>query len=357
LAADRFAAVAREHWPGRMAQMRQALELHMRQQSWSDAERMVESARRMYPGTSFPPFLAGIVQLARGDADEAEEHLFEALRAAPRSPVVVTALAKAWSRKKGAAFAAKRLMELAEKDADFAYPRYLAARAYLDAREPVEAEGALERGFVLQPGSAIPYQHLADHLIKVDRAAEALSALQKGIERFPQDLDLQLMFAQTSAELGRAKDAIRVYEDVLARRPDLDVVEYKLASLLASQDDDRESKRRLLPLVAHLKSDEPSDPLLLDALGWAQSRAGDPRRARALLTAAVAAAPDEPSPHYHLAAIYVRENRIDLARSELKAAVDSKRPFVERLDAMRLLRETSSAPPADGSANTNSPSR
>ena len=95
-------------------------------------------------------------------------------------------------------------------------------------------------------------------------------------------------------------------------------------------------------MVRELENDKPSDPLLLDALGWVLYRAQDTRRARELLEAAVKGAPDEPSLHFHLAALYAQEKMKDRAREELKAALDSRRPFAERLDAMRLLRENSS---------------
>jgi len=352
---DKLGALAREHWPGRLAQMRQALEVHMRQQSWTAAQRIVESARRTYPDTTFAAFLAGILELARGDADEAEKYLSEALKSAPRSPVVATALAKTWSRKKGAAFAGERLMRLAERDPGFAFARAMAARAYMDARDPIQAEAALRRGLVLQPDSPLPYQHLADHYLDVDRATDALSILQQGLDRFPQALDLQMTLAQISADLGKANEAIRIYDDVLSRRPDLDVVEYKLATLVASQVEDGASSQRLLQVAQRLQSDLPSDPLLLDGLGWVRYRAGDAIRARALLQAAVNGAPDEPGPHFHLAAIYARERKADLARSELKAALDSKRPFPERLEAMRLLRGSSSAASPNGTASATSP--
>src|SRR5207245_6666514 len=174
---NRFASVAREHWPGRLAQIRQALEIEMRQQNWAAAQRIVDSARRGYPHTAFVPFLAGIVELAQGHAGEAERYLSESLKSAPRSPVIATALAKAWSRKNGAAFAGERLMGLAERDGGFAFARYLAAHAFVDARDPAAAEAALRRGLVLQPDSSVPWQHLADYYLEVDRSAEAMSVL------------------------------------------------------------------------------------------------------------------------------------------------------------------------------------
>jgi predicted Zn-dependent protease len=334
-----IAALPRERWPGRLSQMRQALEVQLRQQNWTEAQRIVESARRTYPDTPFGPWLAGILELARGDAEEAEKYLYEAMAAAPRSPIVIVGLAKTWSRKKGAAFAGEQLMRLAERDPQFAFARYMAARAYVDARDPAQAEAALRRGLELQPESPVPYQHLADYYVALDRTAEALSICQQGIDRFPEDLDLQMMLAQISARLGKTIDAIRIYETIRSTRPDLDLVDYNLARLLVSQDKDEASWQRSLEIVHSLRGDMPSDPLLLDTLGWVHFRAQDTRRARALLQAAVKGAPDEPSLRFHLAAVYAREEKMDLARRELKAALDSNRPFAERLDALRLLRE------------------
>jgi len=51
-AGEGFGAAAREHWPGRMAQIRQALEVDLRQQDWTDSQRIVESAGRAYPQAS-----------------------------------------------------------------------------------------------------------------------------------------------------------------------------------------------------------------------------------------------------------------------------------------------------------------
>jgi predicted Zn-dependent protease len=338
-----IAALPRERWPGRLAQMRQALEVQLRQQNWTEAQRIVESARRTYPDTPFGPWLAGILELARGNADEAEKYFYEAMAAAPRSPIVIVGLAKTWSRKKGAAFAGEQLMRLAKRDPQFAFARYMAARAYVDARHPAQAEAALRRGLELQPDSAVSYQHLANYYLELDRTAEALGICQQGLDRFPQDLDLQMMLAQISARLGKTHDAIRIYEDIRSKRPDLDLVDYKLAMLLASQDKDEASWQRSLQIVHYLRGDMPSDPLLLDTLGWVHFRAQDTRRARALLEAAVQGAPAEPSLHFHLAVVYAREKKMHLAREQLKAALDSNQPFAERLDALRLLRETGDA--------------
>lgn len=347
-------AFTREHWPGRLAQTRQELETQLRQQNWREAERIVESAGRTYPQTVFAPFLAGILDLARAKPDEAETHFSEAMAVSPRFPTVAAALARTWSRKRGAGFAGDQLMRLAARDPQFAFARYMAARAYVEAHDPIQAEAALRRGLQLQPDSPVPYQHLTDYYFGLDRTAEALAICQQGLDRFPQALDLQIMLAQISAALGNPGEAARIYEAVLSRRPDLDLIHYKLAMLLASQDKDQSLWLLALQLAQPLQSDRPSDPLMLDTLGWVNYRAGKTGRAREFLAAAVKGAPDDPSVHFHLAAVYLEERNMDLARTELKAALDSPRPFPERLEALRLLRENAAASTPKGKARTSS---
>jgi predicted Zn-dependent protease len=105
-------------------------------------------------------------------------------------------------------------MRLAERDAGFAFACYMAARAYLDGRDPIRAEGVLRRSLELQPDSPVPYQHLAEYLVEVDRGADAVDTLQQAVDRLTGDVGLQLGLAELTAELGRARDAIRIYENV-----------------------------------------------------------------------------------------------------------------------------------------------
>jgi tetratricopeptide (TPR) repeat protein len=339
-----LASWTREQWPGRLAETRQALEVQLQQQNWAAAQRIVDSAGAAYPDTAFAPYLAGILGLARGNADEAERHLTEALAVDPRLPTILAALARTWSRKKSVAFAAEQLMRLAERDRSFAFARYLAARAYVEARDPIQAEAALRRGLELQPDSPVPYQHLADYYFGLDRMPEALGICQQGLDRFPRELALKIMLAQISAALGKTSNALRIYDEVLSSRPDLDILQYRFAMLLASQDKDPTLWGRSTQILRLLQADLPSDPLLLDVLGWLHYRAHETQRARELLQAALKSAPEEPALHFHLAAAYLQEKQTDLARNELKLALDSHRPFAERLEALHLLRE--SAPPS-----------
>jgi predicted Zn-dependent protease len=84
--------------------------------------------------------MAGTLESARGSLDAAEKRFFEALAIEPRLPAVIAALAQTWSRKQGPWFAGENLMKLAERDPGLSFARYVAARAYVQSRDPIKAE-------------------------------------------------------------------------------------------------------------------------------------------------------------------------------------------------------------------------
>jgi predicted Zn-dependent protease len=336
-------AWTREYWPGRMAEMRKSFDVHSQRRDWAEAQRIVDAASAQFPGAIFGPFLACLLHLQRGELDAAEQRLEDGRRIAPRSPLLVATLGRVWSGKGGAAYAAGRLMTLAERDPKLSIVRYIAARAYIEAGDPLRAEGALRRGLELQPDSPIPYQHLTDFNFGLDRVPEALQVAREGIARFPGDTDLQMMVAQIQAAAGKPEEAMTTYRKLLARRPDLDLARYRLAMLLGPRTEPA-LHREFLETLALLANDRPSDPQVLDALGWMQHQAGRNNLARPLLELAVEHSADEPSTRFHLGSVYLASGASDRGREELRRALASRRPFPERLEAMRLLRDDPARP-------------
>src|SRR3989442_12199925 len=52
----------------------------------------------------------------------------------------------------------------------------------------------------------MPSVSAVHYYLEQDRTAETLGICQQGLDRFPQDLNLQMMLAQTSARLGKTND-------------------------------------------------------------------------------------------------------------------------------------------------------
>jgi tetratricopeptide (TPR) repeat protein len=346
-------AWTREHWPGHLAEIRQSFEEALKRHDWTEAQRTVDSAASAYPGSAFAPYLGGMLALARGDLGMAERSFSEARASAPRLPQTLAALGRTWSRKGGPLFTGEQLLRVGTVDPDFSLARYMAARAFIEAQDPLRAEAALRMGLQLQPQSPVPYQQLTDYDFGLERTAEALEVSRQGLERFPNDIGLQMMLAQIEEATGQQSAAIATYEGLLASKPDVDFAQYKLAMLLAADQGD-EAHQRLLTIRDKLRGDTPADPALLDALGWLSYKANDLPRARALLELAVQDAPEEPSHRYHLAMVYAQDGETARAREELQAALDSPRPFPERIDAVRLLRLNDNAQTQNGKLSVTS---
>ena len=329
-----------EQWPGALGTMMREFVIHTRRGEWASAQAQASQARTTYPSTMLGPWLEGLTALGQGKLEVAEGDFHEALQLSPRSHRVITNLAALWSRQGGPADSGNRLVRLAEHDAGFDYPLTIAAHAYLEAGQPALAEATVRRELERRRDSAVPYRDLAQLFLDLDRASDALLVCDDGLGRFPADARLQLQRARGSALLGDREAAIRSYETVLLSRPDDDQTTAELARLLVAARPDETSRRRALQMVRDLELDAPADPEVLDAMGSVQLEvAGDAQRARVLFEAAAKLAPDQPRIRYHLATADLKLGKAEAARGEVRAALQSGRPFDQEPEARQLLRE------------------
>lgn len=329
-----------EQWPGALGSLIREFVARTRSGDWTAAQARSREARRTYPGTMLGPWLDGLTALGQGKLEVAEEDFQEALRLVPRSHRVITNLAALWSRQRGPAESGDRLVRLAERDESFDYPLPIAARAYLEAGQPALAEATVRRELQRRKHSPAPYRDLAQLFLDLDRASDALAVCDEGLSRFPRDASLHLQRAHGSALLGDREAAIRSYQAVLLSRPDDDQAAAELARLLVASRPDARTRLRALEMVRDLELDSPSDPDVLDAMGAVLLQVnGDTARARQLFETAAGLAPDQPGIRYHLAAACAKLGQAEAARREVRAALESGRPFSEEPEARRLLRE------------------
>src|SRR5438270_5179090 len=259
-------SAAAENWPGTLGPTMRDFLADLRAKKWTNATRISRSARETYPDTMLGPWLEGIVAFSAGELRNAEDRFQEALKVSPRSHRVITNLIVLWSREGGPAATADHRVALAEQDPGFTYPLPIAARAWLEASQPRQAEQTIRRMFNLLPASSLPYREAATFFLLVDRASEAISAAADGIARFPTDAELHLLQARASLSLGDREAAIRSFDEVLRLQPDDQVAAAQLARLLVTARKDAASRARALALVRDLKVDQPSDEEVLTAM-------------------------------------------------------------------------------------------
>lgn len=153
---------------------------------------------------------------------------------------------------------AVRLLEVAARcapeDADTHY--YLASSYHAVGRyeDTIRAATAAVR---LLPNFGEAWIILGRACVMLDRYPEAAAALERGLERFPDDLLARACYAMALAGMGEKRRAITEYETALVLRPDEGSVLYNLASTLLDVGDLAQACSVAERARRHLPADDP----------------------------------------------------------------------------------------------------
>lgn len=238
-------------------------------------------------------------------------------------------------------------VELADGKADAAY-RY--ARQVVQ-QKPTEADGYMLEGRVLMQqkkyAEAVPVYEKAlaiskssEHAIRVHQAllgagrnADADARLLQWFKEQPNDVVVRTYLAESYIHRQRIPAAISQYESLLKVAPDNVRALNNLATLYQGQGD-----ARALPTAERAFKLDPSDPSVMDTLGWILLDRGESKRALALLKPAAAKAPEARSIRYHYAVALVKSGDRAGGRRELVDLLNAGKPFPEKDEAQALLR-------------------
>jgi len=143
-------------------------------------------------------------------------------------------------------------------------------------------------------------------------------------------------------EFDKARDA---YEKVVAASPDFVPALNNLAYIYADKLNDL---KRASELAQKARSLAPTNPSVLDTLGWITYKQGGYQQAADLLSQSAAKSPDNPDIQFHLGMADYMMGRTDAARAALGKAVGSATEFEGKEEARSRLaslgQEGSAAP-------------
>jgi len=145
------------------------------------------------------------------------------------------------------------------------------------------------------------------------------------------------MEAETLSELGGYKESVSVYDELLARNPELDAAANNLAAIIADYEytDPVALEKARQTAERFIGS---SNPLFLDTLAWVYYRQGNLAQAQMVMGKAKATGSDvPPQVHYHYGAILFKAGKTGEARDELQKAVANGPDYLGRDEAEKLL--------------------
>ncbi|WFP50709.1 tetratricopeptide repeat protein [Methylomonas sp. EFPC3] len=140
----------------------------------------------------------------------------------------------------------------------------------------------------------------------------------KGLQANPGDIQLSLALAGLYEQANEKQMARKIYQELLAKDPDVDVAINNLSSLLVESDSDDDVAKGVL-LAEKFKNSE--NPYFQDTYAWGLVRSGKIPDGMKLLEEIVIKEPKLPEFRYHLGVAHYRSGNKATAVSELKQAI------------------------------------
>jgi tetratricopeptide (TPR) repeat protein len=201
----------------------------------------------------------------------------------------------------------------------------LRGELYRQQNKLKKAEQSFKRVIEMKPKFGAGYQKLAGVYLLQKSIDKAIDTYKKGLEESPKNVALLMKLATLTTVTKKHSEAIDTYKKILAITPDNIMAANNYASLLVSENQDEQSLKQALALVAKLKDSEHS--AFLDTYGWVNFLSENIDEAKEALEAAVRKKDSIPEMHYHLAMVYLHEGDDTNAKKHLKQAIDTERDY------------------------------
>lgn len=303
--------------------------------SQPDNEALVKTAEqflRTRPEHPLGHYLSGLVAQHRGDPTASLPRFETALDKQPKAAEPLIALTRSLFALRRYEYAQQRLEQARTDGADAVVTTRLLGELYLATDEPQKAAAVYRQAIELRPGAPLAYERLARQQFDAGDRAAAIKTLRNGIAASNNSPLLSSALPIVLEQAGRHDEAIAAYEDALQVNPNSVATANNLAMLLANhRADDPDQLARALELAKPFKGS--GQAALLDTLGCVYYRRGDTARAVHLLERAVTLGDTTPERQYHLGMAYMKAGRPKDAKPLLTAAAEAKLPFMGQNEA------------------------
>ena len=306
----------------------------VRQGNGRRAESELAMLARQFPDAAQVHALRGSIALLRRDFAAARRSYEEALRRDPRSFDALAGmlgLEIATNRGTEAKARIDREIERAPTDVDLVM---LGAQTYAATGDLVGAEALLKRAIDADSSRPEPFNALAMFYVRQNRLDEGKREFERIVERDPRSIGAHTMIATILRRQGYTDEAAAQYQKVLAIDHEAAVAANNLAWIYADRGQFLEEGLRLARIA---RSKMPSQPEVIDTIGWLYYKLRQPALALPYIKEAIQHDPKNPQYHYHLAAVHARSGESFLALEALKEAFRLGQDFYGAEEARRLL--------------------
>ena len=312
-------------YPTSLELTRMLVDTLVRVADWDAAQVQADRIIQTEQTRALGHYLQGRIHSASGALEQSIASYKTAIDLEPKAIEPLTHMVRSYVKLQQADDARKYLEAFQAGDHGNVHSQTLIAEVYARLGDLEKAIAANNKAIEMNPRWVPAYRNLIGlHLLNGDlKSAE--QAADGALEVMPDNPDLRMLRATVYERQSRWDDAMAIYETELARNPDLDVAVNNFAALVADHRLDEVSLNRALALAQRFRNSD--NPIFLDTLGWLLYRTGDIEAAVDVLEQAVAGAEQVAQLRYHLGMAYFDQDRLDVAKRELQAAVSAKQPY------------------------------
>ena len=231
------------------------------------------------------------------------------------------------------------LRKISHDDEEFEISIALQTKILLDQQRTTEALTLIKK-LIDNPNRRQPlyYSLLASIHVNQGQLARGHEILEKGIELYPDSVQLSFEYGLLLEKEGKQNEAIVQMEKVLELQPDhVEALNY-LGYTWAENNVQLEKALAYVTKAIELK---PANGFILDSLGWVYFRMGELEKARTALERAIVLEPEDPYIHEHMGDIYQKIGQKDKARDVWYKArglfkdQEMKKKIQKKIDALK----------------------
>ncbi len=187
--------------------------------------------------------------------------------------------------------------------------------------------------------SQTPYLYRARIHINEKKYDEAINILKAATEKIPNDIRASMMQAGILRILGKYRESIELYYNILKNNPKIYEAANNMAAIIADHEyNDPDMLKKAQQAAEQLANSD--NYLFLDTLGWVYYRQGKFEQALRMLERSIKLNPDaSPEIHYHYGVVLWKKGNIIKAKEVLSYATKEGANYPELELAKKLLKE------------------
>lgn len=302
------------------------------------AQELADKAKKLNDNNPLADQIQGAISIGKNDTEGALNAFKRAHDAAPNDAQPIVAIVKTYMRAGKNKEAVAFIDTVLKDNPNNIEAKLIKGQIYMASGELQSAQQLFSEIIATNPKNTVAYQQLAIAQQRLKQSDAAEKTIKDGLLAVPTDFSLMLTQASLYESTNRLDEAIKVYEDMLKQRTDVEIVNNNLASLLLDTRTDQASIERAYELIKTAKDSQ--IPQFLDSFGWASYKVGKFNEAETALKKAIEKMPDTAVFHYHLAKVYIAKSESALAKQSLQKAVKlaESQQFAQKDDAVALLK-------------------